>query len=257
MVLPSVESHRGVSPAAFRYHECQGQEIEATIDGESVTAMLCEGRLRWSDGDEWVRCSDSPILLHAAMPVWDQTPAGDDQLLEDLATMDPAMANSLWRVRYEMPEEDLQWLTFSYGGKELVPGGDDLEVSAENRAEYVRLCCKAALLYTSQRALQAFSDGFFEVLPPNMFLGAPVDIFQWLLLGNAHISDAQMEKLEQIVVPEGLVPRHLKDAAEVRDSAHWVFQIIRRGDDNFRHRTVSNWEVFVGTIRPSNHRISG
>lgn len=148
------------------------------------------------------------------------------------------MANSLWRVRHEMPEEDLQWLTFSYGGKELVPGGDDVEVSASNRAEYVRLCCKAALLYTSQRALQSFSDGFFEVLPAQMFLGAPADIFQWLLMGNAQISDAQLERLWQVVVPEGLVPKHLKDQAEVRDTAEWVFKIIQNGDDNFRPAAV-------------------
>lgn len=216
-----------------------GQHIEATFDGETVTAVMSEGRLHWSDGDVWMRCSE-PVLL-APLPVWEQTPTGDDQLLEDLATMDPAMANSLWRVRYEMPEEDLQWLTFSYGGKELVPGGDDLEVTADNRAEYVRLCCKAALLYTSQRALQAFGDGFFEVLPSDMFVGAPVDIFQWLLLGNAHISDTQMEKLAQIVIPEGLVPKHLKDAAEVRDSASWIFEIIRRSDDNFRSRLFEFW----------------
>ena len=30
-----------------------------------------------------------------------------------------------------MPDEDLQWLTFSYAGKELVPGGDDIEVTPE------------------------------------------------------------------------------------------------------------------------------
>ena len=96
--------------------------------------------------------------------------------------MDPAFANSLWRVRHEMPDEDLQWLTFSYAGRELVPGGDDIEVSPENKAEYVRLCCKAALLYSSQKALQAFSDGFFDVLPPSLFDGAPADVFQWLLL---------------------------------------------------------------------------
>ena len=74
----------------------------------------------------------------------------------------------------------------------------------------------------------------FQVLPAEMFLGAPVDIFQWLLMGNAQISDAQLEKLWQVVVPEGLVPKHLKDQAEVRDTAEWVFKIIKNGDENFR-----------------------
>ena len=148
--------------------------------------------------------------------------------------MDPAFANSLWRVRYEMPDEDLQWLTFSYAGRELVPGGDDIEVSPENKAEYVRLCCKAALLYSSQKALQAFSDGFFDVLPPSLFYGAPADVFQWLLLGDAQISDVQIEKLEQVLVPDGLVPKHLKDTKELQTSLAWLFKIIRRGDSKFR-----------------------
>ena len=30
------------------------------------------------------------------------------------------------------------------------------------------------------------------------------------------------------------MPKHLKDQAEVRDSARWVFDIIHRSDDNFR-----------------------
>ena len=87
-----------------------------------------------------------------------------------------------------------------------------LTTSKENKADYVRLCCKAALLYSSQKGLQAFSDGFFDVLPPTLFHGAPADVFQWLLLGDAQITDAQIDKLEQVLVPDGLVPKHLKDS---------------------------------------------
>eukprot|EP00913_Durusdinium_trenchii_P011024 g10348.t1 len=91
-----------------------------------------------------------------------------------------------------------------------------------------------------ERRLKA-AQRMLAVIPPEMFLGAPVDIFQWLLLGNAQISDAQMSKLEQIIIPEGLVPKHLKDQAEVRDSARWVFDIIHRSDDNFRSRLFEFW----------------
>ncbi|CAE7234236.1 hyd [Symbiodinium sp. CCMP2592] len=240
-VLLSHADENGLPPQIALQVSESGDALQADFDEESLTARLAGGRLRWSDGDVWVRCIDCPVPRHAALPVWDDTPAGDDQLLEDLATMDPAFANSLWRVRYEMPDEDLQWLTFSYAGRELVPGGDDIEVSPENKAEYVRLCCKAALLYSSQKALQAFSDGFFDVLPPSLFYGAPADVFQWLLLGDAQISDVQIEKLEQVLVPDGLVPKHLKDTKELQTSLAWLFKIIRRGDSKFRSRLLEFW----------------
>ncbi|CAE7930873.1 hyd [Symbiodinium sp. KB8] len=240
-VLLSHADENGLPPQIALQVSESGDTLQADFDGESLTASLAGGRLRWSDGDVWVRCIDCPIPRHAALPVWDDSSQGDDQLLEDLATMDPAFANSLWRVRYEMPDEDLQWLTFSYAGRELVPGGDDIEVSPENKAEYVRLCCKAALLYSSQKALQAFSDGFFDVLPPSLFYGAPADVFQWLLLGDAQISDVQIEKLEQVLVPDGLVPKHLKDTKELQTSLAWLFKIIRRGDSKFRSRLLEFW----------------
>eukprot|EP00931_Biecheleriopsis_adriatica_P037600 TRINITY_DN21558_c0_g1_i2.p1 TRINITY_DN21558_c0_g1~~TRINITY_DN21558_c0_g1_i2.p1 ORF type:complete len:1193 (-),score=238.94 TRINITY_DN21558_c0_g1_i2:100-3678(-) len=219
----------------------RGNDVVAHIDGEEHTASINGGVLQWSDGDVWVRCPEAHVPKVAALPTWPETSLGDDQLLEDLATMDPAFANSLWRVHYEMPDEDLQWLTFSYAGEELKPGGDDIEVSAENKTEYVRLCCKAVLLYSSQKGQQAFSDGFFDVMPPELTTGMPADIFHWLLVGQDEISEAQINALEQLVVPDGLVPKHLHETPEMMNSARWVFQIARANDGRFRSRLFEFW----------------
>jgi len=177
----------------------------------------------------------------AALPTWPPNAFGDDQLLEDMATMDPSMANSFWRVAHEMPEDELQWLTFSYAGKELEPGGEDLDVDASNRARYVRLCCKASLLFQAQKGLQAFSDGFFDVLPEELAKEAPADIFQWLLVGQDEISQEELNALEEIVLRDGLVPKNLSTREEVVNEAKWVFEVARESNGSFRSRLFEFW----------------
>ena len=39
-------------------------------------------------------------------------------------------------------------------------------------------------------------------------------------------------------MPDGLVPKHLKDTKELQTSLAWLFQIIRRGDSKFRQASV-------------------
>eukprot|EP00930_Biecheleria_cincta_P026170 TRINITY_DN18495_c0_g1_i1.p1 TRINITY_DN18495_c0_g1~~TRINITY_DN18495_c0_g1_i1.p1 ORF type:complete len:1019 (-),score=169.32 TRINITY_DN18495_c0_g1_i1:61-3117(-) len=218
-----------------------GNEISAVFEGNHMMARFESGKLHWNDGDVWQRCAEAHMPRLAALPSWPETKLGDDHLLADLATMDPAFANSLWRVQYEMPDEDLQWLTFSYAGMELESGGDDREVDSSNKDRYVRLCAKAVLLFQSQKGLQAFSDGFFDVLPPELASGAPLDLFRWLLLGTEEISDGQLNALERVVLQEGLVPSHLSQRREVRANAEWVFRIARASDSTFRTRLLEFW----------------
>ncbi|CAE8634509.1 unnamed protein product [Polarella glacialis] len=211
-------------------------------DDEVVTASLEGGKLHWSDGEIWTRCLESPLPKLTAIPTWPETPAGDDQLLEDLASLDPPSANSLWRVQHEMSDEDLQWLTFSYAGVELEPGGDDREVDASSKDRYVRLCCKAALLFQAHHGLQAFSDGFFDVLPPSLIPpGAPADIFQFLLLGSQDISSEQLAALEDLVIPQGVMPKHFCHNPAVLACCRWVFEIARDSDNSFRSRLFEFW----------------
>merc|ERR1712118_93740 len=76
--------------------------------------------------------------------------------------------------------------------------------------------------------------------------GAPADSYLWLLNGNDEVSDEQLGALEQVVVPEGLVPRNLRNNPTVRRCAGWVFSVARAKDARFRSRLLEFW---TGTSR--------
>eukprot|EP00440_Ansanella_granifera_P073600 gb/GFBE01079866.1/.p1 GENE.gb/GFBE01079866.1/~~gb/GFBE01079866.1/.p1 ORF type:complete len:245 (+),score=41.97 gb/GFBE01079866.1/:1-735(+) len=178
-------------------------------------------------------------------------------MLDDLASLDHTVASNLWRVRHELTEDDLQWLDFTCAGVELEPAGAKRTVTNDSKATYVRLFCSCLLRKRSQIGLQAFLDGFFEVLPAAILAGVPEEAVLSLLAGRAEVSDAQLDALEQIVVPRGLVPAKLRDNARVRQAAGWLFRAAREGDGAFRSRLLEFWLgvnriplAGVGSIRP-------
>jgi len=177
---------------------------------------------------------------------WPETPEGEDRMLEDLASLDPGLASGLWRVRHEMTDEELRWLDFTCCGAELVPGGANLTVISSNKARYVRLTCEAQLTKRARGGLQAFAEGFLDVVPPEQFTDIMEGGMQRLLLGAAALTDAELGELERLVVPGGLVPVKLRDHPRVREAARWFFQAVRAGDDTFRSRLLEFW---IGTSR--------
>lgn len=181
------------------------------------------------------------------VPEWPDTPVGEDAMLDDLASLDHTVASNLWRVLHEMSEEELRWLDFSLAGKELEPGGAEREVTPASRAAYVRLCCNQLLRQRSQGALQAFSEGFFEVVPARMLEGTPEEGVLRLLAGEAEVNDAQLCELERVVVPHGLVPDKLREHPRMLEAAGWLFQAIKAGDSNFRSRLLEFW-IGVGRV---------
>jgi len=179
-------------------------------------------------------------------PEWPDTPDGEDCMLEDLSSLDPELASGLWRVRHEMTEDELKWLDFTCRGLELVPGGADVTVCSANKARYVRLCCSAQLTQWAKAGLQAFADGFLDVLPADKISDIMEGGVQRLLLGAANLSDAELNELERLVVPQGLVPVKLRDHPRVREAARWFFQAARAGSGAFRSRLLEFW---VGNSR--------
>jgi len=192
-----------------------------------------------------------------ATPDWNDTPEGEDVMLADLASLDHTVANNLWRVRHEMSDEDLRWLDFTCAGVELEAGGGDRQVTTENKATYVRLFCTFLLRQRCQMNLQAFVNGFFEVVPARLLHGVHEEGVLRLLAGRAEVSDAQLAELEGLVVPAGLVPTKLRDHPKVREAAGWFFQAVRSGDSIFRTRLLEFWLgvgrlplAGVATLRP-------
>lgn len=194
------------------------------------------------------RIAVSPEYLHqrSQQPAWPETPEGDDRMLEDLSSLDPALASGLWRVHHEMTDEELKWLDFTCFGSELVPGGADIAVSSANKAQYVRLCCTVYLMRRSRLSINAFAEGFLDVLPAEILSDIVEGGTHRLLLGAASLTDAELSELERLVVPAGLVPVKLRDHPRVRDAARWFFQAARAGDANFRARLLEFW---IGTPR--------
>lgn len=193
----------------------------------------------------------------SAAPDWPDTAEGEDAMLSDLASLDHVVASSLWRVRHEMGAEELSWLDFTYAGAELEPGGAGCEVTPESRARYVRLSCSAMLRQRCHSGIQAFCEGFFEVVPMRVLEGTPEDGVLRLLVGEAEVSDTQLRELERVVVPGGLVPTSLRNHPRVREAASWLFRAAREGDSKFRVRLLEFWIgvgrvplAGMGTIRP-------
>jgi len=168
-------------------------------------------------------------------------------MLDDLASLDYMVASNLWRVRHEMNEEELHWLDFTCAGIELEAGGAEREVNLDNRACYVRLCCTALLRKRCHCGLQAFTEGFFEVIPARMLDGTPEEGVLRLLAGEAEVNDTQLMELERVVVPSGLVPAKLRDHPRVREAAGWLFRAARAGDGVFRSRLLEFW-IGVGRV---------
>lgn len=177
---------------------------------------------------------------------WPETPEGEDRMLEDLASLDPVFASSLWRVRNEMSDDELKWLDFTCCGSELVPNGADIPVNPENKAKYVRLCCATQLKQHSRQGLQAFAEGFLDVVPADKLGDVPEGGVQRLLLGEPTLLDSELNELERLIVPAGLVPVKLRDHPRVREAAKWFFQAVRAGNGAFRSRLLEFW---TGTSR--------
>lgn len=179
-------------------------------------------------------------------PAWPDTLDGEDHMLEDLSSLDPGFASSLWRVRNEMSDEELSMLDFTCGGVELVPKGADMVVNSSNKARYVRLCCVAALFQRARQGIQAFVEGFLDVIPADKLVDIPEGGTLRLLLGEACLSDVEVAELERLVVPAGLVPVKLRDHPRVREAVLWFFQAVRASSSAFRQRLLEFW---TGTAR--------
>ncbi|CAH1775507.1 unnamed protein product [Owenia fusiformis] len=120
----------------------------------------------------------------------------------DLAFFDPVMYESLRRLVVDAESKDGGGmfssldLTFSVdlsleeggGPVELLPGGADIEVTANNIHDYVRLYADLRLVKQSEKALEALRMGIFDVLPRSSLEGLMAEDLRLLLNGVGDIN---------------------------------------------------------------------
>lgn len=250
---PRSNAWRCFKPDATTTVELDGQMVK-TLDLYRWTGRFVAYLLYMHVLVDCILCPWAFIVLHrctacqqywspasSSFSEWPDTPEGEDRMLGDLASLDPTFASSLWRVRHEMTEEELKWLDFTCCGSELVPDGANVHVQPGNKAEYVRLCCETHLKQQAKLGLQAFVEGFLDVIPASELIGMPEGGVQHLLLGEPTLLDTELFELERLIVPEGLVPVKLRDHPRVREAARWFFQAVRAGNGAFRSRLLEFW----------------
>jgi E3 ubiquitin-protein ligase NEDD4 len=95
--------------------------------------------------------------------------------LKDMESVDSELHNSLqWTLDNDIT--DVLDCTFStendvFGQKvtvDLKPGGRDIQVTEENKAEYVQLLSEWRIFRRVETQFRVFQDGFFEVVPRDL-----------------------------------------------------------------------------------------
>lgn len=93
----------------------------------------------------------------------------------DIEAIDPEYFKSLeWMLNNDIT--GVLDLTFSVDAEdfgvqktiELKPGGKDIPVTEENKAEYVRLVTEQRLTKDIQKQISAFLEGFHDIIPPDL-----------------------------------------------------------------------------------------
>ena len=52
--------------------------------------------------------------------------------------------------------------------RELIPGGTNIPVTEENKREYVKLVCQMRLTGAIRQQLNAFLEGFYDIIPKKL-----------------------------------------------------------------------------------------
>ncbi len=93
----------------------------------------------------------------------------------DIEAVDPEYYKSLvWMLENDIT--DVMYLTFSVDAEdfgetktiELKPGGKDIAVTEENKVEYVRLVTEQRLTKSIRKQIDAFLEGFHDIIPVDL-----------------------------------------------------------------------------------------
>lgn len=163
--------------------------------------------------------------------------------MKDLESIDPEFYNSLCWIRDNNIEECCLEMSFSTDfevlGKisevELKPGGKDIQVTEENKEEYIELMMQWRLTRGQEAQTAYFLEGFSEVVPLEWLKYFDERELELLLCGMQEIDINDWQK--------NTIYRHYNRSSK---QVIWFWQFVREIDNEKRARLL---QFVTGTCR--------
>ncbi|XP_055022457.1 itchy E3 ubiquitin protein ligase b [Boleophthalmus pectinirostris] len=163
--------------------------------------------------------------------------------LKDLESIDPEFYNSLIWIKDNNIEECGLEMFFSVDKEilgeitthELKPGGGDIQVTEENKEEYVRLVAEWRLSRGVEEQTQAFFEGFNEVLPQQYLQYFDAKELEVMLCGMQEIDLGDWQR--------NTIYRHYARSSK---QIVWFWQFVKEMDNEKRMRLL---QFVTGTCR--------
>ncbi|XP_062315854.1 E3 ubiquitin-protein ligase Itchy-like [Osmerus eperlanus] len=163
--------------------------------------------------------------------------------LKDLESIDPEFYNSLIWIKENDIEECGLEMYFSVDKEilgevtthDLKPDGGDLQVTEENKEEYIRLVAEWRLSRGVEEQTQAFFEGFNEVLPQQYLQYFDAKELEVMLCGMQEIDLADWQR--------NTIYRHYARSSK---QILWFWQLIKEMDNEKRMRLL---QFVTGTCR--------
>mmetsp|Transcript_39647 Transcript_39647/g.91618 ORF Transcript_39647/g.91618 Transcript_39647/m.91618 type:complete len:896 (-) Transcript_39647:70-2757(-) len=115
---------------------------------------------------------------------------------------------------------------------ELVPGGHDLEVTEENKADWLRLHLHDKLYRSMQKAADAFRTGILDIWGgsrrtcPLLVLLTPAELVR--IWAGSGVTDADVRRWKEVATVSD----------EVKTQAGWLWEILEEADEAYRSKVL-------------------
>ncbi|XP_071034360.1 E3 ubiquitin-protein ligase UBR5 isoform X5 [Parasteatoda tepidariorum] len=166
----------------------------------------------------------------------------------DLAFFDPVLYESLRQVVVDAEGKENNIfssldLTFCIdlcieeggGSIELIPGGSQIEVTAQNVYDYIRRYAEYRMIRSQEKALDSLRSGVYDVLPSSAFDGLTAEDFRLLLNGVGEIN------VQTLISYTSFNDESAEGADRLLRFKRWFWSIVERMSNFEKQDLVYFW----------------
>lgn len=167
----------------------------------------------------------------------------------DLAFFDPVMYESLRQLVVDSETKDASLLFAALdmnfcmelcseeGGEtvELIAGGADIEVNAQNVHDYVRRYAEYRMVKVAEKALKHLKSGVFDVIPANSLDGLTAEDFRLLLNGVGDIN------VQTLISYTSFNDESGESSDKVQRFKRWFWSVVEKMNNHERQDLVYFW----------------